>query len=576
MDDARLVGAAVAGDRDAFGALYDRYADRIHDFAWRVLRNREDAADVTQDTFLVAAQRLGQLRDASKLRPWLFAIARNECTRRGKARARVVASEEVDDVAAPGTTPDDAAASGDVARLLWEAADGLSERDRMLLELHMRHGLEGEELGRAIGVSTQHAYVLVARLREQVERSLGSLLIARQGSKECPDLAEILRGWDGRMSPLLRKRVARHVDGCEVCDRRRAALLSPAALLAAAPILPAPSRIRERVLERMELVSSERSVPDDPWDDEGFPPVTPAPDSGGRRRLAWVAAAVLFVVVLAGGGAVAARRGTPPSSTLAGSDRTTTTASEAVAAGEVDATTTTISVPPSETTTTLGPTVMEATTTTMRVPAGAPGTPASLVLSTSRIDFGVSMTAADVSIANGGGTASTWSTTGAPSWLSLSPSTGTLAPGQSQQVRVSIDRARAPEGDLSVAVAFGWSGRSSPLTVTATVDRPPVVTELRSSEPTVYTDGCKPSQTELSASVGDESGLKSVTVNWYTSAGQKGDATMSSGGDGRYAATVGPFTSPVKVTWTVTAVDARGNSSSSSPETFVVTDCGPG
>jgi Sigma-70 region 2 len=64
-DDTELVRAATAGDRGAFAAIYDRYADRLHDFCWSVLRDRHEAADATQDTFVVAAERLGQLRDPS-------------------------------------------------------------------------------------------------------------------------------------------------------------------------------------------------------------------------------------------------------------------------------------------------------------------------------------------------------------------------------------------------------------------------------------------------------------------------------------------------------------------------------
>jgi DNA-directed RNA polymerase specialized sigma24 family protein len=83
--DAELVRAATAGDRGAFAAIYDRYTDRLHDFCWSVLRDRDEAADATQDTFLVAAERLGQLRHPERLRPWLYAVARSQAL--GRARA---------------------------------------------------------------------------------------------------------------------------------------------------------------------------------------------------------------------------------------------------------------------------------------------------------------------------------------------------------------------------------------------------------------------------------------------------------------------------------------------------------
>ena len=86
--DAQMVGAYLTGDASAFAGIYDRYADALHDTAAGMLRNSDDAADTTQDVFLIAAERLGQLRDPDRLRPWLFAILRNEVYRRTKHRAR--------------------------------------------------------------------------------------------------------------------------------------------------------------------------------------------------------------------------------------------------------------------------------------------------------------------------------------------------------------------------------------------------------------------------------------------------------------------------------------------------------
>ena len=200
-DDAELVRAATAGDRGAFAAIYDRYADRLHDFCWSVLRDRDEAADATQDAFLVAAERLGQLRDPERLRPWLYAVARSQALRRARARSRLAPEEDMTDLPDPTTGPEQAAQRADLRELVWNAAAGLSERDRALLDLHLRHGLEGADLGEAIGVEPAHAYVLLTRLRDQVERSLGALLVARLGRADCPDLSRLLTDWDGRFSP---------------------------------------------------------------------------------------------------------------------------------------------------------------------------------------------------------------------------------------------------------------------------------------------------------------------------------------------------------------------------------------
>jgi len=296
--DAELVAAARSGDQDAFAAIYDRYADRLHDFCHSVLRDRHEAADAMQDTFVLAAPRLGQLRDPGKLRPWLFAIARHEALRRAKARGRATPTEDAGvDVAIDASSPEDVVSGRDAGAIVWDAAAGLSERDRVLLDLHLRQGLDGQELADAIGTSADHAYVLMSRLRDQVERALGALLVARLGREECEDLQGVLEDWDGTYSPLWRKRVARHVDGCETCSAQRKKLLSPMALLAAVPLVPAPFVLREPTLDRMRNIANVR--PAGAWRRpsarDGFPP--PLFPNPRRRPLVGAAAAVALVVL---------------------------------------------------------------------------------------------------------------------------------------------------------------------------------------------------------------------------------------------------------------------------------------
>ena len=98
--DPELVTAHLQGDRTALAGIYDRYAANLFDTAAAMLSDRHEAADVTQDVFLVATQRLDQLRQPERLKPWLFAILRNEVYRRTKRRSRTRPT----DFTAQGTT----------------------------------------------------------------------------------------------------------------------------------------------------------------------------------------------------------------------------------------------------------------------------------------------------------------------------------------------------------------------------------------------------------------------------------------------------------------------------------------
>lgn len=307
MDDAPLVRAACEGDKQAFADIYDRYSDRIFSFLCTVVRNREDAADLLQDTFLTAAARLDQLRDPEKLRPWLYAIARHLAMKSLKRSGRLDPLDEDFEPADTSAGPSELAAQSELAVLFQEAAEGLGAQDRVVMDLHLRQGLEGRELGDALGVTPGHAYVMLSRMRDQVERSLGALMVARQGSKDCRKLEAILRPWDGRFTATWRKRVARHVDGCEICGELRKRIVSPAAMLGAVPLIAAPAYAREAVLEKMQLVGcatdlapkEAAALRNERWpsNNGGFPP----PMARRRRPSATVvvAAAILLVLMLA-------------------------------------------------------------------------------------------------------------------------------------------------------------------------------------------------------------------------------------------------------------------------------------
>jgi RNA polymerase sigma factor (sigma-70 family) len=95
MPDAWLVNAARTGDSSAFDALYDRYSTQLVQFCARQLGDRDEGADVMQDAFLIASQRLAQLDDPARFRSWLYVIASRESLRRIRARAHAIPVENV-------------------------------------------------------------------------------------------------------------------------------------------------------------------------------------------------------------------------------------------------------------------------------------------------------------------------------------------------------------------------------------------------------------------------------------------------------------------------------------------------
>ena len=230
--DSDVVGSILAGDPDELAAAYDRYADPLYKYCRSMLSGPADGADAVQDTFVVAASRRAELRDPRQFRAWLYAIARNECLRAlgsGKPTSAPAVPPGAADTVIDIT--EGAAERAELRALLTAAARGLDPVGREVLELRLRQGLELAEVAAVLGVSHSHASSLASGARDRLEASLAALLVGRAGRDDCGTLGELLADWDGQLTPVLRKRVHRHIERCATCTTRRVYELRPAVLL---------------------------------------------------------------------------------------------------------------------------------------------------------------------------------------------------------------------------------------------------------------------------------------------------------------------------------------------------------
>ena len=325
MRDSEVVAAIVAGDPEGLAEAYDRYASPLYTYCRSLLREPADAADAVQDTFVIAASRLAGLRDRNRLRPWLYAVARNECHRRLRARANQVTTplESMPDVTDISADVSGEAEREELRALLRAAVRGLNTGEQDLIELQLRQGLDAAEIAAVLGVSRNHAHALLSRARDQLEISLGALLVARSGRQDCAALNTMLADWDGQLTVLMRKRINRHIENCPVCAERKQRELAPALLglapLVALPIAAMPPGLRAHVLRLAssntpEALAHRASVAQrtGPFGQHGFPkPLDPPKSPWWRARhgqaaagaaAAAVVAGTIVAVALAGGG----------------------------------------------------------------------------------------------------------------------------------------------------------------------------------------------------------------------------------------------------------------------------------
>jgi RNA polymerase sigma factor (sigma-70 family) len=254
LEDPAAVAAMAAGNPAGLESVYRRYADRIYAYAKSIVGDDDTAADVIQETFLLAQQRVRQLRDPERVGSWLYAIARNECLAKLRARKRTVMLAQSHEPVLD-TDPGRAVHAEQVRELVHAAAAGMNEGDREVFELTVRHGLPATDVARVLDISDKHAHARISRARSQFEGALGALVLARDGRGRCEQLDAIMQGWDGQLTALLRKRIERHSRDCDVCSQRRRERMNPAGLLASYATLPFLA-VAAQLWPRLKLVST--------------------------------------------------------------------------------------------------------------------------------------------------------------------------------------------------------------------------------------------------------------------------------------------------------------------------------
>ena len=600
--DAQLVSAYLDGDRTALASIYDKYAAGLYDTAAAMLSDRHDAADMVQDVFCIAAERLNQLRDPDRLKPWLYAVLRNEVYRRTKKRKRATptdfqAETTPDVVATFDPNADGAAASYDeLAELVRSAAAGLDERDRLVLELSVRQGLTGADLADALGVTPEQSYTLVHRMRDRIEKSLGAFTVAKMGSKECSELATIISGWNGEFSILIRKRVARHIDECSICERTRSKY-APLALFGAAPVFLLPLGLREKVLAATQSIptpsksadphankssrGSQRSRHIKLNRNDGFPSVARI----SRHAVAVIASTAVVLLLIAGLVLVqqSNESGNESGDELSADPivvgTSTPTEDSVVTSSAVDSSPTTTpttspmttpgtDVPESETSIAAASPPLVVTTTMSPAPTTTARSISPLATSTNVLNFARGVRAS-LKLTNNNSSAVTWSLTESSGFFAFVPSSGSIGAGATLTVTATFARASASsltEGGFNLLASLTTRGApDTALSLTGIVGRPPVIGVF-----TPYFSGLACSRLNIQVPITDESSLASVSAKvTYTNPQATPStatltATLSDSGKGVWVTSLTSIPPTVtQVVVKVTATDIYGFSSTS-------------
>jgi RNA polymerase sigma-70 factor, ECF subfamily len=173
-----LIQRAQKGNQEAFGALVTEHQSYVYNLAVRVLKNEEEALDLTQETFVRAWTALPNFRGQSQFRTWLYRIVTNLCYNRLPSVRRSL-NELGDDVITeiPETdltfdNPARGVESRELRLYLHQAIDHLDENYRLLISLRYQNELSYEEIAAMLNLPLGTVKTGLFRAKEQLRRAL--------------------------------------------------------------------------------------------------------------------------------------------------------------------------------------------------------------------------------------------------------------------------------------------------------------------------------------------------------------------------------------------------------------------
>jgi RNA polymerase sigma-70 factor (ECF subfamily) len=159
------------GDPEAFEEIYQRFEQMVFGLALRMSGDREEAADLTQETFLRVFRHLGGFRGRSSLKTWVYRITLNCCRSKLRRRSRRPSQEppeHLEELADHRADPEERTLSHDLGRQLAAAIASLPLAFREAVVLRDVQGLSYGEIGDVLGLRIGTVRSRIARGRERL------------------------------------------------------------------------------------------------------------------------------------------------------------------------------------------------------------------------------------------------------------------------------------------------------------------------------------------------------------------------------------------------------------------------
>jgi RNA polymerase sigma-70 factor (ECF subfamily) len=156
-----------------FSSLARDYYDPVYRFIRRQAPSPQEAADITQDTFVRAQKSFPKFDPSRGFAPWIFTIARRQIADYYRQRQRQHEPLEIE-VEDSSPNPHERAASEEQADQLWKLASGLKPKLHQVLLLHYQEEFPIHEIAEIMGLTRTHVKVLLFRARSALKTRLST------------------------------------------------------------------------------------------------------------------------------------------------------------------------------------------------------------------------------------------------------------------------------------------------------------------------------------------------------------------------------------------------------------------
>ncbi len=161
-----------------FYKYYEKHKSGIFNFALRMLKDADEASEISQNVFVKFFDNLNAIKEESKIPAWLFTTARNEIYARIKHRKRFYGESEREDVisTAEVANPLDEAERNDLRELLKTELERLSELNREIFLLREYGGLSYKEIAEAVGLDESKVKSRLFKTRKKLTERISKLI----------------------------------------------------------------------------------------------------------------------------------------------------------------------------------------------------------------------------------------------------------------------------------------------------------------------------------------------------------------------------------------------------------------